>query len=305
MSVAEPIVEPTGPAAPQLVRVARQAERMDWRRRHNAPQRWMLVVALALLALSALFPLYFMFSASFRTQLDWDNAKVGLPTTLSLRAFRDAWTGANIGEYLRNSTVITLITVAMSVALASTAGYAFSRMRWRFRGIAYYFVLAWLAIPPVVLIVPIYVEMVNLNLINTYWSVILLYTALNMPFNVYLMTAFFHSLPAELIEAARMDGATPHQIFARIMLPMAKPALATLCVFNVLYVWNEFIFALLLLQSDSVKTLTVGVLQLQGRFTTNDPALMAGLLLASLPVIAAYLFFQKYLVRAIVAGAVK
>jgi ABC-type glycerol-3-phosphate transport system permease component len=305
MSVAEPVVEPAGGTSPQLVRVARRAERLDWRRRHKAPQRWVLVLALALLALSALFPLYFMFSASFRTQLDWDNAKIGLPTTLSLKAFRDAWTGANIGEYLRNSTIITVITVAMSVTFASTAGYAFSRMRWRLRGAAYYFVLAWLAIPPVVLIVPIYVEMVNLNLIDTYWSVILLYTALNMPFNVYLMTAFFHSLPAELIEAARMDGASPHQIFARIMVPMAKPALATLCVFNVLYVWNEFVFALLLLQSDSVKTLTVGVLQLQGRFTTNDPALMAGLLLASLPVIAAYLFFQKYLVRAIVAGAVK
>jgi raffinose/stachyose/melibiose transport system permease protein len=299
------VTDHTPPTSAQLLRTARRAERQDWKRRHRAPQRWILVVALGLLALSALFPLYFMLSASFRTQLDWDNAKIGLPTTLSLKAFRDAWTGADIGEYLRNSVIITSITVALSVVTASTAGYAFSRMRWRLSGFAYYFVLVWLAIPPVVLIVPIHVEMVNLNLIDTYWSVILLYTALNTPFNVYLMTAYFRSLPAELIEAARMDGATPDQIFARVMAPMSKPALATLCVFNVLYVWNEFVFALLLLQSDNVKTLTVGVLQLQGRFTTNDPALMAGLLLASLPVIASYLFFQKYLVRAIVAGAVK
>jgi raffinose/stachyose/melibiose transport system permease protein len=299
------VTDHTPPTSAQLLRTARRAERQDWKRRHRAPQRWILVVALGLLALSALFPLYFMLSASFRTQLDWDNAKIGLPTTLSLKAFRDAWTGADIGEYLRNSVIITSITVALSVVTASTAGYAFSRMRWRLSGFAYYFVLVWLAIPPVVLIVPIHFEMVNLNLIDTYWSVILLYTALNTPFNVYLMTAYFRSLPAELIEAARMDGATPDQIFARVMVPMSKPALATLCVFNVLYVWNEFVFALLLLQSNSVKPLTVGVLQLQGRFTTNDPALMAGLLLASLPAIAAYLFFQKYLVRAIVAGAVK
>jgi ABC-type glycerol-3-phosphate transport system permease component len=292
------------PSSAELLRAARRGERQDWKRRHRAPQRWVLVLALSVLALSALFPLYFMLSASLRTQLDWDKAKIGLPTTLSLRAFRDAWTGADMGEYLRNSVIITAVTVALSVAFASTASYAFSRMRWKLSGFTYYFVLAWLAIPPVVLIVPIYVEMVNLNLIDTYWSVILLYTALNMPFNVYLMTAYFRALPPELIEAARMDGASPHQIFAQIMLPMSKPALATLCVFNVLYVWNEFVFALLLLQSNSVKTLTVGVLQLQGRFTTNDPALMAGLLLASLPVIAAYLFFQTYLVRAIVAGAV-
>jgi ABC-type glycerol-3-phosphate transport system permease component len=292
-------------APPRLARLWRSPDLLDWRRRHRAPQRWLIVGALVLIALSAVFPLYFMLSASFRTQLDWDSSKIGLPTTASLGAFRAAWNGADIGEYLRNSAIITSATVALSILLACMAGHAFSRMRWWLSGFAYYFVLAWLAIPPVVLIVPIYIEMVDLHLINTYLSVILLYTALNLPFNVYLMTAFFRSLPPELIEAARMDGASPHQVFRSIMLPMGRPAIATLAVFNVLYVWNEFVFALLLLQSDNVKTLTVGVLQLQGRFTTNDPALMAGLLLASLPVIASYLFFQKYLVRAIVAGAVK
>lgn len=264
-----------------------------------------MIAGLIILALSALFPLYFMLSASFRSQLDWNHAKLGLPTTFTLDAFRDAWTGANIGEYLRNSAVITVGSVALSLTCATLAGYSFSKLRWRWRWPTYFFVLAWIAIPPVVLIVPIYVEMVDLRLIDTYWSVILLYAALNMPFNVYLMTAFFRSLPDELIEAARMDGSNPHQILLRVMLPLAKPAVATLCIFNVLYVWNEFIFALLLLPSDAVKPLTVGVLQLQGRFSTNDPALMAGLLIASLPVIGTYLFFQKYLVRAIVAGAVK
>ena len=102
------VTDRTPPASAQLLRTARRAERQDWKRRHRAPQRWILVVALGLLALSALFPLYFMLSASFRTQLDWDNAKIGLPTTLSLKAFRDAWTGADIGEYLRNSVIITV-----------------------------------------------------------------------------------------------------------------------------------------------------------------------------------------------------
>jgi ABC-type glycerol-3-phosphate transport system permease component len=293
-----------------------QAERRRWlpgatrepsrfARYHGRPQRWILLVVLILLALSAIFPLYFMLSATFRTQLDWDQSKIGLPTTLSLRSLQDAWTGANIGVFLRNSATITLLTVCLSVATASLAGYSFSKIRWRLRGPAFLFVLSWIAVPPVILIVPVYVQMVDLRLVDTYWSVVLLYTALNTPFNTYLMTAFFRSLPDELVEAARMDGASVHQVFRRVMLPMAKPALATLVVFNVLYVWNEFVFSLLLLQSDSVKTLTVGVLQLQGRFSTNYPALMAGLLIASLPVITAYLFFQRYLVRAIVAGAVK
>ncbi|MDX6579991.1 MAG: raffinose/stachyose/melibiose transport system permease protein, partial [Gaiellales bacterium] len=129
--------------------------------------------------------------------------------------------------------------------------------------------------------------------------------ALNLPFNVYLMAAFFRSLPDELLEAARIDGAGTHRSFLQIMVPLARPALATLCIFNFLWAWNEFLYALLLLTSDNVKTLTVGVLQLQGRFTTDYPALMAGLLITSLPVVGVYLLFQRHLVRAIVAGAVK
>ena len=188
---------------------------------------------------------------------------------------------------------------------ATLAGYGFSKLRWRLRGATYLFVLSWIAIPPLLLMVPIYVEMVQLGLLDTYGAVIFLYTALNLPFNVYLMTAFFRSVPDELIEAARMDGAGIHRIFFRVMVPLARPPLATLVIFNVLWAWNEFLFALLMLQSDSVKTLTVGVLQLQGRFTTDYPALMAGLLITSLPVIGAYLVFQRHLVRGIVAGAVK
>ena len=193
--------------------------------------------------------------------------KIGLPTTASLDAFERAWTGANIDVYFRNSLIVTLGAVTLSVICATLAGYSFSKIRWRLRAPSTYFVLCWIAIPPLLLMVPIYVEMVQLGLLDTYGSVILLYTALNLPFNVYLMTAFFRSVPDELIEAARIDGAGVHRTF-RVLLPLAKPALATLVIFNVLWAWNEFLFALLLLQSDSVKTLTVGVLLAAG--TVHD-----------------------------------
>ena len=275
------------------------------RRRLRMRRPWPLVGSLALLCASGVLPLLFMVSTAFRTQADWDQSRIGLPTTFSFGSFARAWTDANIGTYFRNSAIVTLSTVALTVACATLAGYGFSKLRWRLRGATYLFVLAWIAIPPLLLMVPIYVEMVQLGLLDTYGAVIFLYTALNLPFNVYLMTAFFRSVPDELIEAARVDGAGLHRIFLRIMVPLAKPAMATLIIFNVLWAWNEFLFALLMLQSDSVKTLTVGVLQLQGRFTTDYPALMAGLLITSLPVIGAYLIFQRHLVRGIVAGAVK
>jgi raffinose/stachyose/melibiose transport system permease protein len=280
-------------------------EHLAGKRRPRRRRPWPVVVALGLFSLSTVLPLLFMAATAFRTQADWDRSKIGLPTTVSLGAFERAWTGANISLYFRNSVIVTLSTVALSVACATLAGYSFSKIRWRLRGPVYFFVLSWIAIPPLLMMVPIYVEMVQLGLLDTYGSVILLYTSLNLPFNVYLMTAFFRSLPDELIEAARIDGAGVHRTFLRIMLPLAKPALATLIIFNFLWAWNEFLFALLMLQSDSVKTLTVGVLALQGRFTTDYPCLMAGLLITSLPVIGAYLIFQRHLVRGIVAGTVK
>ena len=270
-----------------------------------APLRWVLIAGMSALAVSAVFPLLFMLQAAFRTQADWAASKIGLPTTFSLDAFARAWVQASIGTYFVNSVIVTVGAVTLSVALAATAGYAFSAIQWRGRTFAYFFILAWMAIPPLLLMVPIYVEMTDLGLVDTYWSVILLYSALNLPFNMYLMTAFFRAVPIELVEAARVDGASVHTIFRSLLLPLSVPALATLVIFNALYVWNEFVFALLLLHDDSVRTLTVGVNQLVGKFFFDYPALLAGMLITSLPMVVVYLVFQKYLVRAIAAGALK
>jgi ABC-type glycerol-3-phosphate transport system permease component len=269
------------------------------------PLRWAVVAGMTILGITAVFPLLFMLQASFRTQLDWANAKIGLPTTLSLDALARAWVQASIGSYFINSVIVTVGASALSAFLASTSGFAFSTLRWPGRRFMYFFVLSWIAIPPLLLMVPIYVEMVDLGLVNTYWSVILLYSALNLPFNMYLMTAFFRAVPSELLEAARVDGASVHRMFAQILLPLSVPAIATLVIFNALYVWNEFVFALLLLHDDSVRTLTVGVNQLVGKFFFDYPALLAGMLITSLPMVVVYLVFQKYLVRAISAGALK
>lgn len=287
---------------PELV-IAERRHRV--RREHRTIGRYAQLAGMAILALSALFPLYFMLSGAFRSQADWNSSMIGLPTTTKTDAIRGAWEAANLGTYLRNSAIVTSGTVILSLVIATMAGYAFSHIEWRLRGAVYFFVIAWLAVPPVALLVPIYQEMNQLGLIDSYWSVILLYSALSTPFNVYLMSSYLSGVSGEFVEAARMDGASTHRVFLEVIVPLARPALATLAVFNFLFAWNEFVFALLLLQSDSVKTVTVGVLQLQGRYSVNYPQLAAGLLIASLPVVGVYLFFQRYLVRAIVAGGVK
>jgi raffinose/stachyose/melibiose transport system permease protein len=265
-----------------------------------------VVTGLAIITWSALFPLIFMIDVTFRTQSDWEHSELGWPTTWPTQAFEGAWVQGDVGLFFRNSMIITVGSVALSLILASMAGYSFGRLRWRGQWGTYVFLLLWMAVPPLFLMVPIYVEMTRLHLLNTYASVILLYAAINVPFNTYLMTTYFRMLPGELMDAAKVDGAGIHRLFLRVMLPMSMPVLATLCIFDFLYVWNEFLFALLLLSNNNIKTLTVGILQLTGgRIVTDYPILMAALLIASAPVIGIYVFFQKYLVRAIVAGAVK
>jgi raffinose/stachyose/melibiose transport system permease protein len=218
------------------------ARRRQRRRRSPAAAlaRWSIVGGLTCFALSALFPLAFMAVTAFRSEKDWDASKLGLPTTFSFGSFERAWSGATISTYFRNSAIVTLGTVLLTVICATLAGYSFSKLRWRGSGAVYFFVLAWIAIPPLLLIVPVYVEIVNLGLLDTYWSVILLYTALNLPFNVYLMAAFFRSLPDELLEAARIDGATEFQVFRRIIIPSILPTIVVVTTYMVINAMKVF-----------------------------------------------------------------
>ena len=180
------------------------------RRRRNS---WPLVVAIGLFCVSAILPLLFMAATAFRTQADWANAKIGLPTTLSLGGVRAGVDGANIGLYFRNSVIVTSARSCSPSSARPSPATPSRSSAGACRAAVYLFVLAWIAIPPLLLMVPIYVEMVQLGLLDTYGSVIFLYTALNLPFNVYLMTAYFRSVPDELIEAARIDGAAIHRTF--------------------------------------------------------------------------------------------
>jgi multiple sugar transport system permease protein len=267
--------------------------------------RWPIVAALGLVALTTVFPLYFMVVNAFRSKVQYADSKFGLPTSLSLTNFRTVWREANVGDYFRNSLIVSTGTVFVTVTVACLAAYAFSKLHWRGRTSIYVSMLLVLTVPILLLMVPVYIEMVQLGLIDSYVSVILLYAAFNGPFSAYLMTSFFRGIPDELLEAARVDGASVHQVFRRVMLPLGRPAIGTLCIFNFLWAWNEFVYALLLLQSDATRTLTVGLTTLQGRYTTDYPVLMAGLVISAAPVVLVYLVFQRYLVRGLTLGALK
>jgi len=262
-------------------------------------------VILVFFSLLAIFPVYYMVVTAFKTRPDWLHDQFGLPNPFTLQNITGALQEGEIPVWFGNSLIVTIASLLVSTAVSALAAYAIAR--FRFRGRAFYFnmMIALMVIPPAVLILPLFVLMVNINLINTLPSVIIIYCGLLIPFSVYLLVSFFRSLPPELFDAAAIDGCNNLDIFWRITLPLSTPALVTLIVVNALFVWNELLIALVFLQDQSRKTLMPGLTLFKGHFTVNEPLIMAGTLIATIPMILLYLFGQRLFVEGLVAGAVK
>jgi ABC-type glycerol-3-phosphate transport system permease component len=254
--------------------------------------------------LLALFPVYVMVSAAFKTQNDF----LAHPWTPFVRPTLDGF-GAALNDqfptWLRNSAILTSSAVAITLTLAALAGWGFARWSFRGRDTLLGVLVSLMVVPPVVLLVPLFVFGVHIGWISTFRLVILIYVGLMLPFSVYLLANFFRTIPRSLIEAATIDGASSWDVFRRIVLPLSAAPIVTLAVVNLLWVWNELLIALVFLQDDSKKTLMVGITGFQSRYSLNVPVIMSGLMLATLPIVALYLFGQRYFQRGLVTGAVK
>ena len=185
------------------------------------------------------------------------------------------------------------------------AAWGFAHWAFRGRDALLGVLVALMVVPPVVLLVPLFVFGVRIGQISTFRLVIVIYVGLMLPFSVFMLTNFFRTIPASMIEAAVIDGASSWRVFRRIVLPLSAAPLVTLGVVNLLWVWNELLIALVFLQDDSKKTLMVGITGFQSRYSLNVPAIMAGLTLATLPIVTVYIFGQRFFVRGLVAGALK
>jgi len=278
-------------------------------RRHLSPGRAAGSLSRQSLAVGAtllvLFPIYFMVSSAFKTQSEYLANKWGLPHTLQLANFNTALAGEKFFLRFANSAILTVGSVGVSLIIASLAAFAFARMNFRGKRLLFNLTLSLMIIPPVVMVVPLFVTMVRWGLVNTYQGTILIYSGLLLPFSIYLMTNFFQTIPREIIEAARIDGCSTLGVFWRIMLPLSAPAIITLIVVNALWVWNELLIALVFMQKDELKTLMVGISAMRSRNYVNIPATMAGLTIATIPIVIVYMVGQRYFIRGMVSGAVK
>lgn len=267
----------------------------------TAVRQLVLLVA----AFLALYPVWYMVSNALKERDQYLNDTYGFPWPLNWGNFEAALRGGEFFTWLKNSAIFAFGSVALATAFAALAAFAIARMRFRGRDAFLSLNVGLMIVPPVVMLIPLFTLYTQFSMVSTYWGLIILYAGLTLPFSVYLLSNFFRSIPRELFESAAMDGASHLKILLRIVLPLSAPALMTLVVVNALWVWNELLLALVFLPDEAKRTLMVGVTVFQSRYNLDVPLTMAGMLLASIPMVLLYLFGQRLFIRGLTAGAVK
>ncbi len=254
--------------------------------------------------LAAGLPFVFVVLSSFKSVKEYIADLWAMPASFQFSNYLEAVDGG-IGRFFTNSLIVTVSSVVLTLVLASLASFPLAKMKFRLNRPLFLLFIAGAMIPVHVTLIPIYTLTNRLGIYDTLLALIGPYIAFHLPLAVLIITEFMSHLPAELEEAARIDGAGPFEVFRRIILPLSTPALSTVAIYTFIYAWNEFIFALVLLSSRSNMTLPLGLMQFSGEYSVNVPGIMAAVTLASLPIILFYLVMQERVVAGMVAGAVK
>jgi len=252
-----------------------------------------------------LLPFLTIILSATRSQGDLISRGVfSLPKSIRWENFVQAWNTGGFTDYFKNSLLLIIFKVPLGLLIASLAAYPLAKMRFGGSGLIFIYFLIGLAVPVQVTLQPLLVMMKNLGIANSLAALVPPYIAFGLPFQIFVMRGFFRLLPNELIEAARVDGASDLTIFFRIMLPLSLPPLATLAIIDALGTWNEFLIALVLISGKASRTVPVGLLQFQGEFSSQYTLLMAGVLISIIPVLVIFVFLQRYFVAGL-AGGVK
>ena len=266
--------------------------------------RLLTVLLLVLLAISILYPLFWMFMSSFKSYDEIYNATWQLPEGWLWKNYVNAW-NEGVASYFLNSLIVTVATVVLVLFIGSLGAYALSKYKSRFIDVVFLLVTAVIMINPQVCLVPLFKMLNSLNLLDTKLALILPYVAFRLPLITLFLRSYFLSIPKEINESALIDGCNEFQIYAHIYLPMSKPMLTTVTLLTAYYAWNEFLFGIIFVSSDSQKTIPAGLMNFRDALATDWGTLLAGMAIASLPMILLLIVFQKQLVRGMSEGSVK
>jgi ABC-type glycerol-3-phosphate transport system permease component len=257
---------------------------------------------LAIVCIAALYPLWFIVTTALKTNAAYQLDPTGLPQHPSLQALRSVIEDQPVPRWMWNSFLVTVSSVAASTLIALLAAYAVVFGRFRGHRLFLSASIALMVVPPVTLLVPMFVFMVDTGWVNHLQSVIVFYCGLLVPFAIFFLANFFRTVPYELIEAASVEGAGPFTVLRQVVMPLAGAASFTLVVVQAIWVWNELLIALVFLQNDQARTLNAGLAEFQGRYSTNQPLVLAGALISIAPVVLLYLSGQRFFVRGLTAG---
>ena len=267
---------------------------------------WVVATILAVFAaVVAITPFIFMVMNSFKEKFEMLTKGVfALPEKLNFANYQEVIEG-NFLKYFLNSVIVLVVSLVLLLMISAFASYPLSRFKFKLNGFVYAVIVACMSIPVHITLIPIFKMSQSMHLYDSIWALIGPYVAINIPISVFILTSFMQQIPKEIEEAATIDGCGKIRIFFSVILPMAKPGLSTLAIYNGVNMWNEFIFGYTLTQSQANRTLPLAVWEFQGQYSMNTPMIMAVLTLTVLPMIIMFIFAQDKLVKGMTAGAVK
>ncbi|WMJ86067.1 carbohydrate ABC transporter permease [Anaerocolumna sp. MB42-C2] len=257
-----------------------------------------------ILAIIIILPLLWMIITGFKSNRDLFLSPFSIPKKWMFSNYIDAWQ-SGIGVYLKNSIIVTIAATAVSTFISCLAAYPLSRLNFKAKRVTVYFIMGGLMLAPQSSVISLYKMMRLTDLYNTTTGLVLIDAAFRIPFATFLLMTFYKSISYSLDESAFIDGASTWEIFMKIIMPLSKPIIASCAIVSFRAVWNELLFANVLLESDTKKTVPVGLINLQGMTTTNWTVVVAGMVISSLPLVIFFLVMEKQFVRGLTAGSVK
>jgi multiple sugar transport system permease protein len=273
------------------------------RKRINTTIKYVLLTTLTLIWL---LPMFASLITSFRTMDDISvNGFWSIPEKITLDKFQEAWEAARIRQYLLNSFIITIPSLAGMLFLSSLSAYALARFKFRGNLFLYFLYVGGMMLPFQILLLPVFRLTNEIGLYDTYGALILIHVAFQLGFCTFVMRNFMRTVPGEILDAARVDGCDELRIYWQVMLPLSLPSLAALATLEFTWIFNDFLWALILLQSDALRPVTAGLATLQGQYVTDWPLITAGALLATLPTIFVFVFLQRYFIQGLTLGSGK
>ncbi|HEX7713353.1 MAG TPA: carbohydrate ABC transporter permease [Bacillota bacterium] len=283
-----------------------EIQRFPVKKRFFSPGKTIIIILLGLFAFIQLYPLIWLALFSFKDNLEIMGGNiVGLPHRLLWQNYSQAFVGGKVGWYFVNSLIVTVVTIVVSGVFSSMAAYAITRMKWGLSQTVLNIFLLGLMIPIHAALLPLFIILRDLKLLNSYWALIIPYVAFALPMAIFIFTGFLQTIPRELEESACLDGCNIYQIFYHIIIPLIRPAIATVSIFTYLSAWNELMFAVTFISKQEFKTLTVGIISLAGQYTTEWGPIGAGLVIATLPTVVAYVLMSSQVQKSLTAGALK